>query len=74
MKLSTQTARFFPMKRSKKGIERSAMDDADMVLPDDSFTTIAYAIKEDRRVYRNIRKIIQFLLWRRALIRPAKIL
>ncbi len=45
-----------------------------MVLPDDSFTTIAYAIKEDRRVYRNIRKIIQFLLWRRALIRPAKIL
>ena len=62
------------MNRSKKGIERSAMDDADMVLLDDSFTTIAYAIKEDRRVYRNIRKIIQFLLWRRALIRPAKIL
>ena len=32
-----------------------------MVL-DDSFTTIAYAIKEGRRVYRNIQKVIQFLL------------
>ncbi|WP_295581545.1 cation-translocating P-type ATPase [uncultured Oscillibacter sp.] len=35
---------------------------ADMILLDDSFTTIAYAIKEGRRVYRNIQKVIQFLL------------
>ena len=33
-----------------------------MILLDDSFTTIAYAIKEGRRVYRNIQKVIQFLL------------
>ena len=39
-----------------------AKDVADMVLLDDSFTTIAYAIKEGRRVYRNIQKVIQFLL------------
>lgn len=39
-----------------------AKDAADMVLLDDSFTTIAYAIKEGRRVYRNIQKVIQFLL------------
>ncbi|GAA3633160.1 calcium-translocating P-type ATPase, PMCA-type [Lactobacillus hamsteri] len=35
---------------------------SDMILLDDSFTTIATAIKEGRRVYRNIQKIIQFLL------------
>lgn len=35
---------------------------ADMILLDDSFTTIAHAIKEGRRVYRNIQKVIQFLL------------
>lgn len=35
---------------------------SDMILLDDSFTTIAYAIKEGRRVYRNIQKVIQFLL------------
>lgn len=39
-----------------------AKDAADMILMDDSFTTIAYAIKEGRRVYRNIQKVIQFLL------------
>ncbi len=39
-----------------------AKDAADMILLDDSFTTIAYAIKEGRRVYRNIQKVIQFLL------------
>ena len=33
-----------------------------LILLDDSFTTIAYAIKEGRRVYRNIQKVIQFLL------------
>ena len=39
-----------------------AKNAADMILLDDSFTTIAYAIKEGRRVYRNIQKVIQFLL------------
>ena len=39
-----------------------AKDASDMVLLDDSFTTIVYAIKEGRRVYRNIQKVIQFLL------------
>ena len=39
-----------------------AKDASDMILLDDSFTTIAYAIKEGRRVYRYIQKVIQFLL------------
>lgn len=39
-----------------------AKDAADMILLDDSFTTIASAIREGRRVYRNIQKVIQFLL------------
>lgn len=39
-----------------------AKDVADMVLLDDSFTTIAEAVQEGRRVYRNIQKVIQFLL------------
>lgn len=39
-----------------------AKDASDMVLLDDSFLTIAYAIKEGRRIYRNIQKMIQFLL------------
>ncbi len=39
-----------------------AKDAADMILLDDSFTTIVYAVKEGRRVYRNIQKVIQFLL------------
>lgn len=39
-----------------------AKDVADMILLDDSFTTIAQAIKEGRRIYRNIQKVIQFLL------------
>ena len=39
-----------------------AKDAADMILLDDSFTTIEFAIKEGRRVYRNIQKVIQFLL------------
>lgn len=39
-----------------------AKNAADMILLDDSFTTIAYAIKEGRRVYRNIQKVLQFLL------------
>ena len=39
-----------------------AKDAADMILLDDSFTTIAGAIQEGRRVYRNIQKVLQFLL------------
>lgn len=41
---------------------RYSKEASDMILLDDSFTTIAYAIKEGRRVYRNIQKVIQFLL------------
>jgi len=39
-----------------------AKDSADMILLDDDFNTIVYAVKEGRRVYRNIQKVIQFLL------------
>lgn len=39
-----------------------AKDAADVILLDDNFTTIEYAIREGRRVYRNIQKVIQFLL------------
>ncbi len=39
-----------------------AKDAADMVLLDDNFTTIESAVREGRRVYRNIQKVIQFLL------------
>ncbi len=39
-----------------------AKDASDMILLDDSFTTIAYAIRAGRRIYRNIQKVIQFLL------------
>lgn len=35
---------------------------ADMILLDDRFTTIVSAVSEGRRVYRNIQKVIQFLL------------
>lgn len=39
-----------------------AKEASDMILTDDNFTTIVDAVKEGRRVYRNIQKVIQFLL------------
>ena len=39
-----------------------AKDAADMLLLDDNFTTIEMAVREGRRVYSNIQKVIQFLL------------
>ena len=39
-----------------------AKDAADIILLDDNFTTIEHAVREGRRVYRNIQKVIQFLV------------
>lgn len=39
-----------------------AKEASDMIITDDNFTTIVDAVKEGRRVYRNIQKVIQFLL------------
>ena len=39
-----------------------AKDASDMIITDDNFSTIVDAVKEGRRVYRNIQKVIQFLL------------
>ena len=39
-----------------------ARESSDMILLDDNFKTIEYAIKEGRRIYSNIQKVIQYLL------------
>lgn len=39
-----------------------AKEASDMILLDDRFTTIVYAVKEGRRVHRNIQKVVQFLV------------
>lgn len=39
-----------------------AKEASDMIITDDNFTTIVDAVGEGRRVYRNIQKVIQFLL------------
>ena len=39
-----------------------AKDASDMILLDDRFTTIVYAVREGRRVHRNIQKVVQFLV------------
>ncbi len=39
-----------------------AKDASDIILLDNNFTTIESAIREGRRVYANIRKVVQFLL------------
>jgi Ca2+-transporting ATPase len=39
-----------------------AKDASDMILLDDNFTTIGSAVFEGRRIYRNIQKVIQYLI------------
>lgn len=39
-----------------------AKDASDMILLDDRFTTIVYAVREGRRVFRNIQKVVAFLV------------
>lgn len=39
-----------------------AKDSADIILMDDNFTTIGVAIKEGRRIFRNLQNVIEFVL------------
>ncbi len=45
-----------------KGGTDVARESSDMILLDDNFTTIEYAVREGRRIYSNIQKVIQYLL------------
>ncbi|MBR4270243.1 MAG: cation-translocating P-type ATPase [Clostridia bacterium] len=45
-----------------KGGTQVAKEAADIILTDDNFSTVVTAVSEGRRIYDNIKKVIQFLL------------